>query len=156
MAVKLNAPTSELVKIDVERHPLFDRLWADPRIRRVGAADFEAFRATPGIAVLCIADDPVMFKETIDMAAIAPELMALFEDALAAGGFTDPAEGRAIARGLGVNRLPAVALFRSGETLGVIEGLQSWADYERKLVEILLSGAPRRRTIRIAAASAEA
>ena len=55
-----------------------------------------------------------------------------------------------------MNRLPAVALFRSGETLGVIEGLQSWADYERKLVEILLSGAPRRRTIRIAAASAEA
>ncbi len=151
MAVKLNAPTAELVKIDVNTHPLFCRLWQDGRVQRVTKATIDAFRAAEGLAVLCLADDPVMYKETLDMAAIAPELFASFEDALTLAGFTDPAEGRAVATSLGIRKLPAVAVFLYGDLIGAVEGLKTWEDYQTELVKILTAPAKTKKSIPIAA-----
>ena len=151
MAVKLNAPTAELVKIDVDAHPLFCRLWKELGVRRIVKSNIDDFRATDGLSVLCLADDPVMYKETLDMAAIAPELFASFEDALSSAGFTDPAEGRSIANGLGIRKLPAVAVFLYGDMLGAVEGLKSWKDYQSELVKILTAPAKAKKSIPIAA-----
>lgn len=151
MVVKLNAPTAELVKIDVNTHPLFCRVWKEGGAARINKDNVAAFRATDGLAVLCLADDPVMYKETLDMAAIAPELFASFEDALSAAGFTDPAEGRAVAASLGIRKLPAVAVFLYGDLLGAIEGLKAWEDYQTELVKILTAPAKAKKSIPIAA-----
>ena len=151
MAVRLNAPTAELVKIDTSTHPLFRRLWEPGQIRRVLKTDLPEFRATDGLAVLCLADDPVMYKETMDMAAIAPELFATFEDALTLAGFTDPAQGRSIATELGIRKLPAVAVFLYGDMIGAVEGLKTWEEYQSELVKILSAPVKTKKTIAIAA-----
>ena len=39
MAVKLNAPTAELVRINVDEHPLFKRIWDDKTITRITDAN---------------------------------------------------------------------------------------------------------------------
>lgn len=77
MAVKLNAPTAELVRINVDEHPLFKRIWDDKTITRITDANAETVTKAQGLSALCIVDDPVMYKETLDMAVIGPELFNL-------------------------------------------------------------------------------
>ena len=149
---KLNAVTAELVKIDPDKHPLFVKLWNESGMTRVNQENFETFRQTSGLAVLCLVDDPVMFKETFDMVVIGPELVRMFDDTLSGAGFSDPREGRAIASSLGIHRLPAVAIFRFGELMGAVEGLKTWAEYEKEFVKILMSPVMPKKTISIASA----
>ena len=75
-----------------------------------------------GLGLLCIVDDPNMFKETLDMAVLAPEIKKLFEETLAAAWFTSPTIGRELATRLGIRRLPAVAVYchRRASSLGGI------------------------------------
>ncbi len=149
---KLNAVTEELVKIDPDKHPLFVKLWTEGGMTRITDANIEEFKQTPGLALLCMVDDPVMYKETFDMCVIGPELVRMFEGTLSGAGFTDPRCGRAIASSLGVHRLPAVGIFRFGELMGVIEGLKTWSEYEKELVKILMTPAMPKKTITIASA----
>ena len=143
---KLNAVTAELVKVDPDKHPLFVKLWNESGMTRINQDNFEAFRQTPGLALACLVDDPVMFKETFDM------VVRMFDGTLSAAGFSDPREGRAIASSLGIHRLPAVAVFRFGELMGAVEGLKTWAEYEKELVKILMSPVMPKKTISIASA----
>lgn len=85
------------------------------------------------------------------MAVIAPEVAKVFQDHIAAKGFTDPAVGRAIASRLGLTRLPAVGFYRDGEWLGGLQGLKNWNEYISGLAEIGGRTAPARRTISIQA-----
>lgn len=149
---KLNAVTAELVKVDPDKHPLFVKLWNESGMTRINQDNFEAFRQTPGLALACLVDDPVMFKDTFDMVVIGPELVRMFDGTLSAAGFSDPREGRAIASSLGIHRLPAVAVFRFGELMGAVEGLKTWAEYEKELVKILMSPVMPKKTISIASA----
>ena len=151
MSLHLNAPTAQLIRIDTATHPLFVRLWQGLKVERVTKTSFPTFRNGTGLGVLCLADDPVMYKETLDLAAVAPELFKSFEDALTLKGFTDPAEGRAIARRLGIQKLPAVALFIDGTYLGAVEGLQTWETYQSEFVRLLTSAAHPKKTIAITA-----
>lgn len=148
---KLNALTEALIQIDTDNHPLFKKLWQSGAVKRLSLDDFEAFRQTPGLALLFLVDDPVKFKETLDMTVIAPEIVKLFDGALTAAAFSDPADGRKIAAQLGIFRLPSVVVFRYGESMGSIDGLKSWAEYEDELVKILTQDAPK-KTIAIASA----
>ena len=124
MAVKLNVPTAELVRINVDEHPLFKRIWDDKTITRITDANAETVTKAQGLSALCIVDDPVMYKETLDMAVIGPELFNLFGGTL-------------------------TAVFRFGEMMGAIEGLQDWDVYEAKLVEILTgeTAQPKRKIV---------
>ena len=146
---KLNAVTEELVKVDIDRHPLFAKLWASGEVMRVNNHNLAAFREKPGLTVLALVDDPVRFKETFDMAVIAPEIKKLFGPTLAEFGFTDPLVGRQIASSMGIHRLPALAVFRFGEMMGAIEGLRTWREYEDELVKILTSDTAPKKTIAI-------
>lgn len=104
-----------------------------------------------GLGLLCIVDDPNMFKETLDMAVLAPEIKKLFEETLAAAWFTSPTIGRELATHLGIRRLPAVAVYCCGEMLGAIEGLRPWGEYQNELIAILTSRTkPHKKTLVIA------
>ena len=150
---KLNAATAELVRIDPDTHPLFQKLWNESGMTRIREDNFKTLRDAPGLALLCLVDDPVMYKETFDMVVIGPQLAGMFDDTLSASGFSDPASGRAIASSLGIHRLPAVVLFRFGEMLGAIEGLRTWGEYQREFVQMLMQPVlPRKKTITIASA----
>lgn len=149
---KLNALTEALTKIDVDTHPLFVRLWHELGFARVRPDNVEDFKKAPGLALLFLADDPVKFKETLDMAVIAPEICKMFDGTLSAWGFADPAQGRAIASSMGIHRLPSVVVLRFGESMGSIDGLKSWKEYETELVKILTAPAEPKKTIAIATA----
>ena len=139
MPIRLNTPTAELIRIDVTTHPLFVRLWRTHHVECVTAHRLERFCATEGLVLLCLADDPVKYKESLDLAAITPDLAALFEGTLSAVGFSHPDHGRAMAARWGLRKLPAVALFCHGRCLGGIEGLRTWDEYQKELVRLLLS-----------------
>lgn len=149
---KLNAATQELVQIDPDTHPLFVKLWNESGMTRINDENIESFKKTLGLALLCMVDDPVMYKETFDMVVIGPELVRMFDGTLSGAGFTDPRCGRAIASSLGIHRLPAVAVFRFGELMGAIEGLKTWEEYERELIKILMTPVVHKKTITIASA----
>lgn len=149
---KLNAATQELVQIDPDTHPLFVKLWNESGMTRINDENIESFKKTQGLALLCMVDDPVMYKETFDMVVIGPELVRMFDGTLSGAGFTDPRCGRAIASSLGIHRLPAVAVFRFGELMGAIEGLKTWEEYERELIKILMTPVVHKKTITIASA----
>ena len=105
--------------------------------------NLEEFKSAKGLVLIFFADNPTTFKETIDMAVIAPEVAKVFQDHIAAKGFTDPA--------VGLTRLPAVGFYRDGEWLGGLQGLKNWNEYISGLAEIGGRTAPARRTISIQA-----
>ena len=148
---KLNAATEELVRIDADKHPAFTRLWQNTDFSRIRENNFPAFKQIEGLSLLCLVDDPNMYKETFDMIVIGPEIAKLFGDTLSAKGFTDPSFGRTIATMLGIHRLPAIAIFRNGEMMGAIEGLKNWTEYEQELVAILTRDNAPKKTIAISA-----
>ena len=149
---ELNAATQELVQIDPDTHPLFVKLWNESGMTRINDENIESFKKTSGLALLCMVDDPLMYKETFDMVVIGPELVRMFDGTLSGVGFTDPRCGRAIASSLGIHRLPAVAVFRFGELMGAIEGLKTWEEYEQELIKILMTPVVHKKTITIASA----
>lgn len=142
---KLNPVTEALVRIDVNKHPLFKRLKDSGEFTWLEEADLSALKSLEGIGLLCIVDDPNMFKETLDMVVLAPEIKKLFEGTLAGAWFTDPSVGRTIASSIGVRRLPAVAVYCCGELLGAIEGLRPWGEYQNELIKILTSQAQQHK-----------
>ena len=81
-------PTSTSKK-QPSAHPVFHRLWSVGAFVRVTRENVRRFTSAPGLNVLFAADDPSVRKETLDLAALAPDLAATFEDALNAAGFTD-------------------------------------------------------------------
>ncbi len=151
MPSKLNDPTREMTIVNVDDHPIFNRLWGKEGFVRVNEENLEEFKSAKGLVLIFFADNPTTFKETLDMAVIAPEVAKVFQDHIAAKGFTDPAVGRAIASRLGLTRLPAVGFYRDGEWLGGLQGLKNWNEYISGLAEIGGRTAPARRTISIQA-----
>ena len=152
MPSKLNAPTRQMTVIDVDAHPAFLRLWGEAGFLRLTEENLERFTERPGLLLAVFADSPTTFKESIDMAVIAPEIARALEPHLAGKAFTDPAAGRAIARRFGLTRLPAAGLFREGELLGALQGLKAWDEYLKGLAEIGARRFAPSRTIPIAAA----
>lgn len=136
-------------KTQPSAHLVFHRLWSVASFLCVTRENVGRFTSAPGLNVLFAADDPSVRKETLDMAALAPDLASTFEDALHAAGFTDPAEGRAIADAFGIRRLPAVLLFIDGCCIGAVEGLQTWDGYRDAFVRLLTEAAQNRKTIAI-------
>jgi len=136
MPVMLNEPTRAMTQVDVERHPVFQRLWGKEGFRRVNEENLGEFSSQKGLVLAVFADNPTTFKETIDIAVIAPEIAKVFSEFTRDKGFTDPKVGRAIASRLGLTRLPAVGFYRDGEFLGALQGLKSWGEYVQGLSEI--------------------
>ena len=87
---KLNAVTQALVHIDPDKHPLFIRLKKSGDFVWLEKADVNLLKSLNGLGLLCIVDDPNMFKETLDMAVLAPEIKKLFEGTLAAACLRRP------------------------------------------------------------------
>ena len=59
-------------------HPLLDQLFTRHGFTRVAADTLDAFAAAPGHALLVFTEDPQRYKETLDLAVIAPEVAKAF------------------------------------------------------------------------------
>jgi hydrogenase-1 operon protein HyaE len=90
--------------------------------------------------VLLFTENPQHFPESNDVAVVLPELMQCFGGRLTAAVVAESAE-RSLHRRYAFNKWPALVFLRRGQYLGVIEGMQNWAEFSAEM-ERILAGTP--------------
>ena len=78
--------------------------------------------------MLVFTEDPVRFKETLDLAVIAPEIVRAFP-ARCASAVLFPETAREVAPRYGFRRWPALVVLQDGHYVGAIDGLRNWDEY---------------------------
>ena len=136
-------------------HPLLDQLFTRHGFTRVAAETVEAFAAAPGHALLVFTEDPQRYKETLDLAVIAPEVAKAFAGRFRVGVLL-PADARKAASRYGFARWPALVMLKDGMYVGAIDGLRNWDEYVEGLQRLLDAEPTRAPTVGIAVRSAGA
>ena len=133
MTISVQTAASERAR----SHPLIGRLLALPGAVEVTAATIDSFpaRAT-GHALLVFLEDPVRYKETLDLAVIVPEIAAAFPGRFAVGVLL-PDAARAVHPRYGFRRWPAVVLLQDGRYIGAVDGLRTWDEYATEIARLL-------------------
>ncbi|UCG99117.1 MAG: hydrogenase [Burkholderiales bacterium] len=133
-------------------HPLLERLVELCGATVLGAADLDAWGSQPGAALLAFTEDPVLYRETLDLAVIVPELAQALPGRFRIGVLL-PAAARAAAPRYGFRRWPALVLLKDGRYVGAIDGLREWQAYVEELSRLLAAEPTRPPTIGIAVAA---
>ena len=133
--------------------PLVERLFTVHGYSNVDAADHDAFIAAPGHALLFFSEDPVLYRETLDLAVILPEIAGAFGGRFRIGVLL-PAAARAVAPRYGFRRWPALVMLRDGGYVGAIDGLRNWDDYLAETARLLEAPVARPPSIGIAVRAA--
>jgi hydrogenase-1 operon protein HyaE len=140
----MNAPTP--------LHPLLARFASTLSAPVLDPDAFDAWAARPGHALVFFSEDPVQYRETLDVAVITPELAKAFPDRFRCALLL-PDAARAIAVRYGFRRWPALVLLRDGGYVGAIDGLRDWSDYVDELQRLLEAPPSRPPSIGIAVKS---
>lgn len=122
-------------------HPLLQQLVTRHGFTPLDSSTVDAF-AAQGHVLLAFLEDPLRYKETLDLAVIAPEVARAFADRLRPGVFMPDVSRKAAAR-YGFARWPALVVLKDGEYVGAIDGLRNWDEYLTEMQQ-LLTAAPRR------------
>ena len=130
-------------------HPLVAQLETRHGFAAPTADTLDAFLAAPGHAMLVFTEDPVRFKETLDLAVIAPEIVRAFPGALR-GAVLFPETARAVHARYGFRRWPALVVLRDGRYVGAIDGLRTWDEYLAEVAALLVAEPTRPPSIGIA------
>jgi len=136
-------------------HPLLDQLFTRHGFTRVAADTLDAFAAAPGHALLVFTEDPQRYKETLDLAVIAPEVAKAFAGRFRVGVLLPP-DARKAATRYGFARWPAVVMLKDGTYVGAIDGLRNWDEYVEGVQRLLDAEPTRAPTVGIAVRSAGA
>lgn len=134
---------------DPRSHPLIARLIAHAGFVEVDAANFEEFSARSGHVLLVFTEDPVRYKETLDLAVIVPEIARTFAGHFKVGILL-PAVARKFAVRYGFRRWPALVLLRDGRYVGAVDGLREWGEYVAELARLLEAPVARAPSIGVA------
>ncbi|MDR2709933.1 MAG: hydrogenase [Burkholderiales bacterium] len=102
----------------------------------------EVLKKTPGLLLLFFTEDPVRYRETLDLAVIAPELLMISPEPMCLGVLL-PEAARAIAPRYGFRRWPAFVLLRDGKYLGAIDGMRPLEEVQEEMTR-LQQAAPSR------------
>jgi hydrogenase-1 operon protein HyaE len=125
------------------------RLVAAHDVAEVGLAEYEDFVGGSGNSLLFFSGDPERYPESLDVAAILPELMKAFPDRFHVGLVRAEAEvALQVKFGFGV--WPALVFLRDGAYLGVLTGMRDWGDYLREIPVLLAAPASRPPTLGVA------
>lgn len=138
-----------LTSADPRSHPLIARLVAREGFVEVDGANFDEFSAREGHVLLVFTEDPVRYKETLDLAVIVPEIERAFPGAFAVGILL-PEAARKIAVRYGFRRWPALVLLRDGRYVGAVDGLRDWGEYVAEVARLLEAPVARAPSIGIA------
>ncbi|MDR1529918.1 MAG: hypothetical protein LBS40_05920 [Burkholderiales bacterium] len=130
--------------------PLLVRLLEHPQAMEVTSDNFDRVRKTPGWLLLFFTEDPLRYRETLDFAVIAPELLAFFSEiAPMRLGVLLPEMARAYQPRYGFCRWPAFVLLRDGKYLGAIDGMRTWDKLITEMTRLINAEPVRLPTIRI-------
>lgn len=134
-------------------HPLVERLFAQHGCANVDETTLDAFLAAPGHALLFFSENPVQYRETLDLCVILPEIAAAFAGRFRVGVLL-PRAARAIAPRYGFLRWPALVMLRDGGYVGAIDGLRDWDEYLVQTARLLEAPVTRAPAIGIAVRAA--
>ncbi len=134
-------------------HPLVEQLVSRHGATRLDAAAADAFCKAAGVRLLVFTEDPVRYRETLDLAVIVPELMRAFPGRFTTGVLL-PDDARAMAARFGFRRWPALVVLRDGGYVGAIDGLRNWDEYVTAIAQLLEAPVTRAPGIGIAVAAA--
>ena len=129
--------------------PLVARLLSHAGCAEVTAEGFDAYAAHPGHALLVFLEDPVRYKEVLDLAVIVPELADAFAGRFRVGVLL-PEAARQVHVRYGFRRWPALVLLKDGAYVGAIDGLRNWSDYLDDIGRLLAAEPTRPPSIGIA------
>lgn len=145
MTVEVAAPAA----VPRAMHPLIERLVGLCGATVLEPADVDAWAGAPGLALLVFTEDPVLYRETLDLAVIVPELAQAMAGRFRTGVLL-PAAARAVAPRFGFRRWPALVLLRDGRYVGAVDGLRDWQDYVEEMGRLLDAEPTRPPTVGIA------
>lgn len=130
-------------------YPLIEQLFTRHGFTEVKAADCSAFVARPGHTLLLFTEDPIRYKETLDLAVIVPELARAFPGRFAVG-VALPDAARELHVRYGFRRWPAFVVLKDGAYVGAIDGLRNWDEYVDELARLLVAEPSRPPSVGIA------
>ena len=118
-------------------------------VAEVGLAEYEDFVGGSGNSLLFFAGDPERYPESLDVAAVLPELMKAFPNQFRVGLVrAEAAVALQVKFGFGV--WPALVFLRDGAYLGVLTGMRDWDDYLREIPALLAAPPSRPPTLGVA------
>jgi hydrogenase-1 operon protein HyaE len=115
----------------------------------------QIWAARPGRALLVFTEDPVIYRETLDLAVIVPEVVRHIGGGLRVGVLLQKA-ARAVAPRYGFRRWPALVMLADGQYVGAIDGLRDWEDYLDEAGRLLVAPPTRAPSVGIAVNAAGA
>ncbi|HQR21724.1 MAG TPA: hydrogenase [Burkholderiaceae bacterium] len=130
-------------------HPLLEQLVSRHGFTALDAESIDAFVASPGHVMLVFTEDPVRYRETLDLAVIAPEVLRAFPGRFRTGVLY-PEVARKVAPRYGFARWPALVVLRDGSYVGAIDGLRNWDEYLEETLRLLTSEPTRPPSVGIA------
>jgi len=130
-------------------HPLVAQLAARHGFAELSVDTFDAWAGAPGRALVVFTEDPVRYKETLDLAVIAPEIVRAFPGVFRAGVLL-PEAARAVAVRYGFRRWPALVVLDGGGYVGAIDGLRNWDEYLIDVAALATAAATRPPSVGIA------
>ncbi len=136
-------------------HPLLEQLVSRHGFVAVDAESLDDFIHAAGHAMLVFTEDPVRYKETLDLAVIAPEVARAFAGRFRVGVLY-PDAARKVAPRFGFARWPALVMLRDGDYVGAIDGLRNWDEYLDETQRLLTAEPIRPPSVGIAVKSAGA
>jgi hydrogenase-1 operon protein HyaE len=132
-------------------YPLIAQLFAKHGFARLDAEGLAAFADAPGHALVLFTEDPVRYKETLDLAVIVPELARAFPGRFRVGVLL-PDAARVVHVRYGFRRWPAFVVLKDGAYVGAIDGLRNWDEYLTELAALLVAPPSRPPSVGIAVA----
>ena len=136
-------------------HPLLEQLVSRHGFVAVDAESIDDFIHAAGHAMLVFTEDPVRYKETLDLAVIAPEVARAFAGRFRVGVLY-PDAARKVAPRFGFARWPALVMLRDGDYVGAIDGLRNWDEYLDETQRLLTAEPIRPPSVGVAVKSAGA
>ncbi len=148
-------PMPETAGADARRYPPIARLFATHGYAEVRAESFDAFADRAGHTLLLFLEDPIRYKETLDLAVIVPEIARAFPGRFTVGVLL-PEAARALHPRFGFRRWPAFVLLKDGRYVGAVDGLRNWDEYLSEVAALLDAPPTRAPTVGIAVRGADA
>jgi hydrogenase-1 operon protein HyaE len=138
---------------DARSYPLIAQLFATHGYTEVRADNFDAFTRRAGHTLLLFIEDPIRFKETLDLAVIVPEIGRAFPGRFDVGVLL-PEAARELHPRYGFRRWPAFVVLKDGQYVGTVDGLRNWDEYLAEVARLLEAPPTRPPAVGIAVKAA--
>ncbi|MBZ0092369.1 MAG: hydrogenase [Sulfuricellaceae bacterium] len=129
--------------------PQIARLVSDYGYAEIGVAGFEGFAGGAAEGILFFTGDPERYPESLDVAAILPELSKAFPQRFDIGLVRREAE-TALQLKFGFGAWPALVFLRGGGYVGTLTGMRNWDEYLREIGVLLAAPTSRPPSVGVA------